>query len=362
MNRLNLARRTQIISCLVEGNSIRSTERMTDTHRDTVMRLMIEVGEGCKTLLDAEMRNLSCKRIQMDEIWAYVAKKQRQVQEGDDRSRVGDQWTFVALDPDTKLVPVHRVGKRDLGTATAFLCDLSERLTNRIQLSSDALAAYVEATEEAFGADVDYGRAVKFYEAEPIGEGRYSPPKVVRQELSVVTGKPDPAHISTSLIERQNLTMRMSIRRFTRLTNAFSKKVENHKAAVALHFAHYNFVRLHQTIKCTPAMAAGVSNHLWSMQELGRAHYRGGVSRPAVRYVWLRLGHYRPTADAVWDALVAAARAWAEHLDQWDKFKFQTDYGPVYVTVGREDPCPDSFEDLPPLQRQARGGSGSVSI
>jgi IS1 family transposase len=268
MNRLNLSRRTQIISCLVEGNSIRSTERMTDTHRDTVMRLLVEVGEGCKALLDTEMRDLTCQRIQIDEIWAYVAKKQRHLTPQDDRSQVGDQWTFVALDPDTKLIPTFRVGKRDLGSATAFLSDLSERLTNRIQLSSDALAAYVEATEEAFGDAVDYGRAVKFYEADPIGPGRYSPPKVVRQEKDVVTGRPDQAHISTSLVERQNLTMRMSIRRFTRLTNAFSKKVENHRAAVALHFAHYNFVGLHRTIECTPAMAAGVSKHLWSVEEL----------------------------------------------------------------------------------------------
>ncbi len=268
MNRLNLARRTQIISCLVEGNSIRSTELMTDTHRDTVMRLMIEVGEGCKALMDSEMRDLTCKRIQIDEIWAYVAKKQRHVRPEDDRSQVGDQWTFVALDPDTKLIPSFRVGKRDLGSATAFLNDLSERLTNRIQLSSDALAAYVEATEQAFGDGVDYGQAVKLYEADPIGPGRYSPPKVVRQDKAVVTGRPDQAHISTSLVERQNLTMRMSIRRFTKLTNAFSKKVENHRAAVALHFAHYNFVRQHQTIRCSPAMAAGVSKHLWTMQEL----------------------------------------------------------------------------------------------
>jgi IS1 family transposase len=267
MNRLNLARRTQIISCLVEGNSLRSTERMTDTHRDTVMRLLLDTGEGCKTLLDTEMRNLSCRRLQVDEIWGFVAKKQRQLKEGDDRSRVGDQWTFVALDPETKLIPSFRVGKRDLGTATAFMCDLSERLANKVQLSSDALAAYVEATEEAFGADVDYGQAVKFYEADPIGPGRYSPPHVVRQEKAVITGRPDQAHISTSIVERQNLTMRMSMRRFTRLTNGFSKKVENHRAAVALHFAHYNFVRLHRTIRCTPAMAAGVSR-LWSLDEL----------------------------------------------------------------------------------------------
>lgn len=268
MNRLTLARRTQIINCLVEGNSIRSTERMTNTHRDTMMRLMVEAGTGCEALMDAEMRNLTCARIQMDEIWAYMAKKQRHVAANDDRSRVGDQWTFVALDPDTKLIPAYRVGKRDLGTATAFLCDLSERLTNRIQLSSDALAAYVSATEEAFGVDVDYGQAVKFYEADPVGPGRYSPPKVVRSEKTALVGNPDQAHISTSLVERQNLTMRMSIRRFTRLTNAFSKKVENHRAAVALHFAHYNFVRMHSTIRCTPAMAAGVSRHLWSLEEL----------------------------------------------------------------------------------------------
>jgi IS1 family transposase len=252
----------------VEGNSIRSTERMTDTHRDTIMRLMVQAGEGCAALMDAEMRNLPCKRIQVDEIWAYVGKKQRHTVPSDNRARVGDQWTFVALDPDTKLIPTFRVGKRDLGSATAFLSDLSKRLTNRVQLSSDALRAYVEATEQVFGADVDYGHAVKFYDAEPSGAGRYSPPKVVRQEKEVIQGNPDMAHISTSLVERQNLTMRMSIRRFTRLTNGFSKKLENHKAAVALHFAHYNFVRMHKTIRCTPAMAAGVSNRLWSLEEL----------------------------------------------------------------------------------------------
>ncbi len=162
MNRLSLARRTQIINCLVEGNSIRSTERMTDTHRDTVMRLMVEVGTGCAKLMDEQMRGLTCERIQVDEIWAYVQKKQRQVTKADDKSRVGDQWTFVAMDPATKLVPTWRIGKRDLPTATAFLTDLSERLTNRVQLSSDALKAYVDATEQAFGADVDYGQAVNF--------------------------------------------------------------------------------------------------------------------------------------------------------------------------------------------------------
>lgn len=268
MNRLSLARRTQIINCLVEGNSIRSTERMTDTHRDTVMRLMVEVGTGCAKLMDEHMRGLSCKRIQVDEIWAYVQKKQRQVTPADDKSRVGDQWTFVAFDPDTKLVPAWLIGKRDLPTATAFMGDLSERLTNRIQLSSDALAAYIDATEQAFGADVDYGQAVKFYDAIPAGPGRYSPPKVTYSERTAIVGNPDHVHISTSLVERQNLTMRMSMRRFTRLTNAFSKKVENLRAAVNLHFAHYNMVRVHSTIRCTPAMAAGVSSTLWSLEEL----------------------------------------------------------------------------------------------
>ena len=268
MNRLSLQRRSQIIAALVEGNSIRSIERMTGTHRDTIMRLMVEVGHGCTGLHNTEMRNLACERIQVDEIWAYVGKKQRQLTPADDRSRVGDQWTFVAIDPDTKLIPAYRIGKRDLPTATAFMQDLSERLTNRVQLSSDALAAYVDATEQAFGADVDYGQAVKFYEAEPIGPGRYSPPKVVHSERTAIAGSPDPVHISTSIVERQNLTMRMSMRRFTRLTNAFSKKLENLEAAVALHFAHYNLVRIHKTLRVTPAMAAGVSDRLWSMEEL----------------------------------------------------------------------------------------------
>lgn len=268
MNRLSLARRTQIINCLVEGNSIRSTERMTDTHRDTVMRLLVQVGEGSAKLMDEEMRDLSCRRVQVDEIWSYVQKKQRQITPADDRSRVGDMWTFVAIDADTKLVPAYRVGKRTRPHAVAFMADLSDRLANRVQLSSDALSTYVDAVERAFGADVDYGQAVKFYEAEPIGPGRYSPPRVVRSERTVIAGSPDAAHISTSLIERQNLTMRMSMRRFTRLTNGFSKKVENMRAAVSLHFAHYNFVRVHRTLRVTPAMAAGVSGTLWSLEEL----------------------------------------------------------------------------------------------
>ena len=268
MNRVPLARRAQIINCLVEGNSIRSTERMTDTHRDTVMRLLVQVGDGCAKLMDEQMRDLSCRRVQVDEIWSYVGKKQKQVTPDDDRTRVGDMWTFVAIDADTKLIPTYRVGKRTKRVAIAFMGDLSERLANRVQLSSDALSSYVDAVEQAFGADVDYGQAVKFYEAEPVGPGRYSPPRVVHTERKVFAGSPDPAHISTSLVERQNLTMRMSMRRFTRLTNGFSKKVENMQAAVSLHFAHYNFVRTHRTLRMAPAMAAGVSARLWSLEEL----------------------------------------------------------------------------------------------
>ncbi len=268
VNRLSIERQAQIIHALVEGNSIRSVERMTETHRDTIMRLMVKTGESCAKLMDSEMRNLSCERIQVDEIWAYVQKKQRQVTLEDDRSRVGDMWTFVALDPDTKIVPTYMVGKRDLTTASAFLTDLSERLTNRVQLSSDGLRAYVQATEQVFGGDVDYGQIVKIYDTEPVGAGRYSPTHVVRSVRTVITGKLSQAHISTSLVERQNLTMRMSMRRFTRLTNAFSRKVENLRAAVSLHFAHYNFVRVHKTLRITPAMAAGISGRLWTMEDL----------------------------------------------------------------------------------------------
>lgn len=268
MNRLSIDRRTQIVSALVEGNSIRSTERMTGVHRDTIMRLLVEVGTGCAELMDEKMRELPCKRVQVDEIWSYVGKKQRHLKPENDRARVGDQWTFVAIDSDTKLIPSYLVGKRTAVDANIFMRDLSMRLANRIQLSSDAMDAYADAVERSFGADVDYGQAVKFYEAEPIGPGRYSPPKVVDMERSVIVGSPDQRHISTSHIERQNLTMRMSMRRFTRLTNGFSKKLENMKAAVSLHFAHYNFVRQHKTLRVAPAMAAGVTERLWSLQGL----------------------------------------------------------------------------------------------
>jgi IS1 family transposase len=221
-----------------------------------------------RAVAERQDARLSCQRLQVDEVWSFVAKKQRHLTKADDPQRVGDVWTFVALDADTKLIPCYRIGKRDLPTASAFLTDLSDRLMNRVQLSSDALAAYVDATEQAFGADVDYGQIVKAYEAEPIGPGRYSPPHVVSADRMPIAGTPELAHISASFVERQNLTMRMSMRRFTRLTNAFSKKIENLEAAVALHFAWYNFCRLHKTLQATPAMAAGVDSRLWSIGDL----------------------------------------------------------------------------------------------
>jgi len=268
MNILNTEKQEMAIAALVEGSSIRSVERMTGIHRDTIMRLLVRVGDSCQKIMDSTMRGLTCKNIEVDEIWSFVGKKQRHIGKDDDPSRVGDFYTFVALDSDTKLIPAYRVGKRDLPTAQAFMDDLASRLKNRVQLSSDKLAAYVEAVESGFGSEVDYGQIVKSYEAEPIGSGRYSPPRVVSVLKEYIVGCPDWKKICTSYVERSNLTMRMQIRRFTRLTNAFSKKLENLKAAVALHFAHYNFVRIHGKLRVTPAMEAGITNHLWSIRDL----------------------------------------------------------------------------------------------
>lgn len=268
MNNLKTEKQEMIVRGLVEGASIRSLERLTEVHRDTIMRLLVRVGDSCEKIMDSTMKGLTCKNIEVDEIWSFVGKKQRHVGLDDDPSKVGDFYTFVALDSDTKLIPAYRVGKRDLFNAQAFIDDLASRLKNRVQLSSDKLPAYVEAIESTFGADIDYGQIVKSYEAEPLGPGRYSPPRVVSVLKEYISGSPDWNKICTSYIERSNLTMRMQIRRFTRLTNAFSKKLENLKAAVALHFAHYNFVRVHGTIKVTPAMEAGITDHIWSIRDL----------------------------------------------------------------------------------------------
>ena len=267
MNRLSIERRTQIIGALVEGNSIRSVERMTNTHRDTVMRLGFEVGKGCHELMHRKMRNLNCERIECDEIWSYVRKKQNQLKPGES-PRAGDFWTFVAIDPETKLVPCYLTGKRTLENATMFMRDLERRVDNRPQISTDGLPAYIRAVEDAWGSRADYGQVVKLYDAEPTGPGRYAPPKVSKVEKEAIWGNPDMATLSTSIVERQNHNIRMSMRCFTRVTNGFSKKLDSLKGAVAIHFAHYNLVRIHGTLRVTPAMAAGVEDRLWTLQEL----------------------------------------------------------------------------------------------
>jgi IS1 family transposase len=268
MNKLSTDKQITAISALVEGNSIRSIERMTGIHRDTIMRLMVRVGNGCERLMDATLRDLPCENVQVDEIWSFVGKKQRHVTENDDAGSTGAIWTYVALDRDTKLVPAYLVGKRNIENTRIFIDDLASRLTNRVQLSTDSLPHYANAIDLAFGGNVDYAQIVKAYEAAPLGPGRYSPPKVVSTRLKPKIGNPDRAKISTSHVERQNLTMRMCMRRFTRLTNGFSKKLENMKAAVHLHFAYYNFVRVHQTLKVTPAMEAGLSDSIYTIGDL----------------------------------------------------------------------------------------------
>jgi IS1 family transposase len=269
MYTLNETQRCQVIAALVEGNSIRSVERMTSIHRDTIMRLMVRVGDGCSTLMDSMMRNLTCERLQLDELWAFVGMKQKRASQLANRGEFGDAYTFVALDADTKLVPCFHVGRRTWPDTAAFITDLSSRLINRPQITTDAFPAYYPAIRAAFNGSVDYATVSKVFASElNAGRGRYSPPIMVASETEWLIGQPDEAAISTSYVERQNLSVRMECRRFTRLTNAFSKKLANLKASVALHYAHYNLVRVHRTLRMTPAMAAGVADHLWTVQEL----------------------------------------------------------------------------------------------
>lgn len=267
-NVLKNEKQVAAVSALAEGSSIRSIERMTGIHRDTIMRLGIRVGKGCTQILDKMMRNLTCEHIQIDEIWGFVGKKQKHVRFNE--VGVGDAWTFVAIDSTSKAVPCFRVGKRDAETSNAFIMDLSNRLANRVQISSDSLGAYVEAIELGFGGEVDYGQIVKAYASEkPLpASSRYSPPRIVRVKKQPIVGNPENSSISTSYVERQNLTVRMYCRRLTRLTNAFSKKIENLKAAIGLHFGYYNLVKIHSSIRMTPAMALNVTDTLWSVQDL----------------------------------------------------------------------------------------------
>lgn len=269
MNKLTTAKRAAVVAALVEGNSIRATARMTNVSKPTILKLLTDIGAVCADHQDRTLRGLRCRRIQADEIWQFCYAKAKNVP-ADKRGTFGygDVWTWVALDADTKLVPSWRVGPRDLGTAYDFMHDLADRIVNRVQLTTDGFKVYLEAVESAFYEGIDYAMLQKIYGSDPNAEKRYSPAKIVSMSLEVIKGTPNPKHISTSFVERQNLTMRMSIRRFTRLSNAFSKKVENHAAAVALHFMHYNFARVHQSLRVTPAMAAGVSDHAWNIEEI----------------------------------------------------------------------------------------------
>jgi IS1 family transposase len=268
-NNLPREKQVAVINALVEGCSIRSTERMPGVNRETIGTLLVRVGDGCADLLDEKMRDLSCTRLEIDELWAFVGKKQRHVTGEDDPSRVGDSWTFVAIDAETKLVPSFLVGKRDNASTRAFIADVASRLKNRVQISTDGLRSYIDAIGDTFaGTGVDYAQLHKTYEAEPSGPGRYSAPKVSSTEKTPIFGEPVAELVSTSFVERQNLTVRMGVRRYTRLANAFSKKIENHVAATALHFAHYNLVRCHQTLRVAPAMAAGVESTMWSTGSL----------------------------------------------------------------------------------------------
>jgi IS1 family transposase len=277
MNRLSIERRTKVIAALVEGNSIRATCRMTDTAKGTVIRLLRDVGKACAEYQDKHLRNLPCKHIQCDEIWSFCYAKQKNVPE-DKQGRLGygDVWTWTAIDADTKLVPSWLVGLRTADYAHRFMFDLKSRLANRVQITTDGHGVYVWAVEDAFGSEVDYAMLVKLYGQELEGERHYSPAKCIAAEPHIIQGNPDPTKISTSYVERQNLTMRMSMRRLTRLTNAFSKKMENLERAVALHFMYYNFARPHKTltpknsIGITPAMAAGITNHIWTIEEIVR--------------------------------------------------------------------------------------------
>jgi IS1 transposase. len=271
MNTLPLAQSAQVLSCLVEGNSLHSTSRMTGVARNTVTRLLIDVGTACAAYQDEALRDLTCRRIQCDEIWSFCYAKEKNVPEAyKGEFGYGDVYTWTAIDADTKLVPSFLVGKRDASYAKIFMDDLASRLTSRVQLTTDGHKAYLDAVENAFASEVDYAMLIKMY-GSPQGiadQRRYSPAECSGLITTVVSGKPEMKHISTSFVERQNLTMRMSMRRFTRLTNAFSKKVENHECAIALHFMHYNFARVHKTLRVTPAMEAGVASHVWSIEEI----------------------------------------------------------------------------------------------
>jgi IS1 family transposase len=271
MNKLTHDQRTQVVNCLIEGCSIRATVRMAGIAKKTVMRVLVEVGMLCEDYQDQVLRNLSCRKIQLDELWGFNYCKAKNVTPviAEKIPGAGDLWLWVAIDAETKLVPCWRLGDRNAGTALRFIHDLASRLSNRIQITSDGHRVYLTAIESAFGADVDYAMLVKMYGADPAeSETRYSPAECIGIQMAVISGNPDPNHISTSFVERQNWSVRTAMRRYTRLSNGFSRKIENHAAAVALNYFAYNFIKIHRTLRVSPAMAAGVTDHLWSVSDL----------------------------------------------------------------------------------------------
>jgi IS1 family transposase len=269
MNKLDQTARAQALQMMAEGISLRAITRLTGISRTTLHKLLEDAGQAFSEYQDRTLMNLPCKRLQVDEAWAFNYCKQKNVPKAKAAPiGAGDIWTWVGLDAQSKLAVSWYVGGRDSEAAMIFMDDLAKRLANRVQLTSDGHRAYLEAIEGAFGGDIDYAMLVKVYGADPEGQKRYSPAQCLGAIKQTVIGTPDPKHVSTSYIERQNLTMRMSMRRFTRLTNAFSKKMENHIAAIALHCMYYNFVRIHQTLRVTPAMQAGVTDHAWEVSEI----------------------------------------------------------------------------------------------
>jgi IS1 family transposase len=271
MNKSSPERRAQILGMMVEGVSIRAISRMTGASKNTIVKLLADAGNACAEYQDRALRNLPCKRIQADEIWSFVYAKQRNIpDEMRGQFGVGDVWTWTALDAESKLIASWYVGTRDGDAAYSFLSDLANRLSNRVQLTTDGHRAYLEAVDAAFPHGIDYATLVKLYGTPADGERRYTPAVCLSAESTVVRGVPEREHINTSYVERQNLSMRMGIRRFTRLTNAFSKKLENHIHALSIYFMHYNFVRIHQTLRVTPAMAAGVTDTLWAIDDMVR--------------------------------------------------------------------------------------------
>lgn len=327
MNKLDRDTRSKILHLLCEGSSIRAVTRLTGVSKTTVTKLLEDAGRACAEYQDAHLRNLKCERIQLDEIWSFVYSKNDNVKKAKAAPQnAGDAWTWTAICADTKLLISTLVGRRDANHGVAFVDDLRSRLAHRVQITSDGHRPYLIAMDTVFGEEADYAMLVKTYGADPVAEKRYSPARFLSAKKTKITGNPDPKHISTSFAERQNLTMRMQMRRFTRLTNGFSKKIENHSYAVALHQMFYNFVRIHQTLKVTPAMAAGVTDKLWEISDVvamidawdadRREHgveYQVERERIGEGYLVRKLVRYQPEPETVFGfASPGAAEEWIE--------------------------------------------------